>query len=113
MHSPQIAEWILRLVTAPDRAATVVGDLIEESEHRGTIWFWWNVVLTAAAHVWTELRDRPVWMMVLALSGVAKIIVIGVVAANQVTKLWFGQTPDGYFNVPPGGSPLLLLLTAG
>jgi hypothetical protein len=113
MHNPRIAEWILKLVTAPDRAATAVGDLMEESEHRGTAWFWRHVVLTAASHVWSELRERPVWLLVLALSGVAEILVIGVVVANQVTKLWFGQTPDGYFIAPSGGSPLLLLLTAG
>ena len=38
MHNAKAAEWILSLVTAPDRAAATVGDLIES--RAGALRFW-------------------------------------------------------------------------
>jgi hypothetical protein len=39
MRKAVVAEWSLSLVTPPDRAASGVGDLLEQSATRGTPWF--------------------------------------------------------------------------
>ena len=35
-----LAHWILSQVTHPDRAAAILGDLLEQSEANGPLWFW-------------------------------------------------------------------------
>jgi hypothetical protein len=54
-----IAEWILALVTTEDRAASTVGDLMEDAEARGAPWFWAGVLGTAFAILWRDLRAEP------------------------------------------------------
>lgn len=81
MHSAAIAEWVLSLVAAPDRAASTVGDLVEEVASRGIFWFWSNVLRTAGSHLWHDLTVSPLRMLELALWGVA---------ASWVLSLMFG-----------------------
>jgi hypothetical protein len=47
MRRASIAEWILSRATTPERAATIVGDLVEGAESHGTVWFWLSVIQTA------------------------------------------------------------------
>ncbi|HEY1501072.1 MAG TPA: hypothetical protein VGF88_15960 [Acidobacteriaceae bacterium] len=49
MKGTRIAERLLSCVTTPARAASQVGDLLELSRSRGTLWFW-RAVLGNAAH---------------------------------------------------------------
>lgn len=63
MRSASAAEWILSLFTPPDRAASIVGDLTEESSARGALWFWSSVLRTACSHFWRDLSASP-WRMV-------------------------------------------------
>lgn len=73
MHNLQMAEWILNLVTTPDRAASTVGDLAENSRR-----FWADVLRTAGSMVWSDVvRDRK-QMMFLALRGFAFEIGVGI-----------------------------------
>ena len=39
MRNATAAEWILTLTTTNDRAASTVGDLLEETSSRGGLWF--------------------------------------------------------------------------
>ena len=40
MRGTRFAEWLLRRVTTPKHAAAQVGDLLEVSRSRGSLWFW-------------------------------------------------------------------------
>jgi len=71
MRNAAAAEWILSLVSAPDRAASTVGDLVEEASARGTLWFWSSVLQTAGSHLWNDLCVSPLRTVGLALWGVA------------------------------------------
>lgn len=69
MRSARLAEWILSLVMPPDRAASTVGDLLEECPPRGPLWFWSNVLRTARSHLWRDVIASPVEMLGLASPG--------------------------------------------
>jgi hypothetical protein len=47
MNTASIAEWVLSRFTTPERAASIVGDLVESTGRRGTVWFWFSVMRTA------------------------------------------------------------------
>jgi len=61
MRKAELAELILSLATSQDRAATIVGDLLEQDD-----WFWISVLRTAVAQMWLQFRTAP-----LALAGIA------------------------------------------
>jgi hypothetical protein len=67
MRNAQVAEWILSLVTTPERAASTVGDLMESAPSRGRFWF--GVLRTAVSLLWRELAANPARMARLAGSG--------------------------------------------
>ena len=68
----RMAEWILSLVLPPERAASTVGDWLEASSERGTIWFWSCVFRTLFARIWSGLTDNPVTMASIGVSGFAR-----------------------------------------
>jgi hypothetical protein len=43
MRKGALAEWILARFIDRQRAASIVGDLIEEQQ-RGAVWFWWSLM---------------------------------------------------------------------
>ena len=47
MNTASIAEWVLSRFTTPGRAASIVGDLTENADSRGGVWFWFSVIRTA------------------------------------------------------------------
>jgi hypothetical protein len=63
----RLAEWSLSLVLPPDRAASAVGDWMEDATARGNVWFWSCVVRTAIARVWSDLAESPFYFAGLAL----------------------------------------------
>lgn len=90
------AEWILSLVTPPDRAASMAGDLIEEGSARGGIWIWRNVWGVWWSHIWRDLRADPLRTVGLAFWGVlAYILAAGSLGILGI--LWRVDThgPDG------------------
>jgi hypothetical protein len=97
MHNATVAEWILSLVAKPDRAASTVGDLVEEASTRGVLWFWSSVLRTAGSHLWHDLSDSPLQMLWLALWGVATYHVLSAMFSLLVFSWWrvdlyhFGQ----------------------
>jgi len=97
MRNTQVAEWILSLVTSPERAASTVGDLLEDAAHRGAAWFWFGAVRTALSMLWREFSGDPAHMMGLAVRGflvqfvflAAYLLVFFIVAG--LTGLFAGQ----------------------
>jgi len=65
----RVAEWMLSLVLTEDRAAAAIGDWMEESDARGSVWFWTCVFRTVGAHVWSEFVESPAEMVWLGLGG--------------------------------------------
>jgi hypothetical protein len=59
MRNAQAAEWILSLVTTPERAGSTIGDLMENAARRGTFWFWMGVARTTLSLLWGGVAERP------------------------------------------------------
>lgn len=55
MHSDRMAEWLLSRWTRRQRAAAIVGDLLEIREQKGALWYW-----LALAGAVLRLAWRPV-----------------------------------------------------
>jgi hypothetical protein len=62
MREGRIAEWILSLVSAPDRAASTVGDLLEDAVTRGWFWFWMCIARTTVSFLGQGLTAAPLPM---------------------------------------------------
>ncbi len=90
MHSINIAEWILALVTTHDRAASTVGDLTERAATRGVVWFWSGVLRTATALLWRDVAEHLARLTGLAFLGLAIYIGIDLVfaALSGVAFFW-------------------------
>jgi hypothetical protein len=85
MRNDRVAEWLLASVAARERAASILGDLRESAATRGELWFWTNVLRTAASLSWRGVADDPrgmltiafrAWLLSLGLSVL--VVVIGV-----------------------------------
>lgn len=80
MSNIRFAEWILSLVSAPDRAVSTAGDLAEGMATYGAVWFWSAVARTAASHVWRGVAE---------MSGrVARAAFVGGFLAVAAGFLW-------------------------
>ncbi len=113
MPKETAAEWILTLVTTPDRATSTVGDLLEEGSGRGACWFWSSVLRTAASHVWRDLCSARGRMIRLAFSGVLEWWAVswglGTVVILEWVQNWpYPYGPNGMY-IPPWGFYGLLI----
>jgi|SRR5579862_2565683 len=68
-RSGGVAQLILSLATAPARAASTVGDLMEVAKTRGSLWFWFNVAGTACSLCWRDFCSAPLRIIWLGLRG--------------------------------------------
>lgn len=93
MRKVALAEWILALTVAPDRAATTVGDLVEDASTRGVLWFWSSVLWTALSHLLRDLSAAPFRMVKLALWGWVIEFLLLMVSAESLIYTW-GQIHD-------------------
>jgi hypothetical protein len=66
MRRDTIAEWILATVTEPERAATIVGDLLEAPATREGARFWFPVLRSAGSLLWGGFAAGPRRMLSLA-----------------------------------------------
>ena len=71
MRNTSRPEILLSLFTSEDRAAAIVGDLTEERQHRGSLWFWLSVLRTSFALCRKTVADAPLTMAMLAMAGCA------------------------------------------
>jgi hypothetical protein len=62
---------LFSLFTSPDWAEAIAGDLAEEREQHGGIWFWLHVARTTLALWRNTLTDAPVVVLIVALAGCA------------------------------------------
>ncbi len=93
MRDGIVAEWILRLVTTPDRAASIAGDLLEEASSRGIVWFWLNLFGTVASQLFEELRDARLRMLWLAVSGLVESWFVTMAFLNIAIQVWMRFWP--------------------
>lgn len=52
MRNLVVAEWLLARNTTKARAASIIGDLIEDGHGRGGIGFWWSLCTILCSFVW-------------------------------------------------------------
>src|SRR5215471_1303354 len=84
MRSTRVAEWVLAQVTSRERAAAVIGDLLEKVPARGQLWFWWSVATTTVALVWRDVAANPMRMLGLAFGAILLQFALLFVAAVAV-----------------------------
>src|SRR5262245_16217603 len=117
MRNARLAQWLLSLVTTPDRAASTVGDLLEDRATSGPIRFWASVLFTVLALLWRDLAASPRRMAGLALYGVvlqflfiflfAMVVFIGMLIAFAAT----GAKGSGPItDLPTFASPTVIAL---
>lgn len=69
MRKDRIAEWLLVLVTSRERAASIVGDMMESADTHGSAWFWTSVLRATASLLWRGFAANPRGMLGLAFFG--------------------------------------------
>jgi hypothetical protein len=94
MRRDRFAEGLLSLVAPADHAASTVGDLMEEADARGSLWFWQSVVRVAFSLLVRDLLAVPLTMV--AASAFSWFLYMGLCLALSlggyvvVTLLWGG-----------------------
>ncbi len=66
-----VVEGLLSLFTSSDRAEAIAGDLAQEREQHGWIWFWLHVARTTLALWRSAVTDAPVVVLLVAVAGCA------------------------------------------
>jgi hypothetical protein len=70
---------LLALFTSDERASEIWGDLREESQTHGRVWFWSHVVRTAGALCWSGFRRAPFRTVGAGLAGFSLFEVISLI----------------------------------
>ena len=92
MRRDSVAERLLSLVAPSDRAASAVGDLMEEEGARGGFWFWRSVLRLALSLLIRDLAFAPIamtvscamaWFLYMLVS-----LVLGFLGYVAVTVVW-------------------------
>ncbi len=96
MRSIHIAEWLLRLVTSRDRAASAVGDLVEQAPTRNRFWFWSGILRTAASLLWRDLAENPARITGVAFMGVAVDVATSLLCAGLTGAAFFVAAQSGH-----------------
>jgi hypothetical protein len=73
MPEARLAERMLSMVVTPDRAASIIGDLLEGSPGGRTPWF--SVARIGISLLSKDVSARPARMLVLATSGMVMNLV--------------------------------------
>jgi hypothetical protein len=76
MPKADAAEWFLRLLTTPDRAAGLAGDMSEEGRVS-----WWDTLRTAATLFFRNSASQPFRIALLILFGVFLTVVGALVSS--------------------------------
>jgi hypothetical protein len=94
-------ERLFSLLTSSDRAIAIAGDLVEEREQRGCIWFWLHVVRITFALCRNAATDAPLRVLALMLIGLTLLsgpAFGGVAAVLLVPALT--DSPVGWIALP-------------
>ena len=77
MRDTTRAETLLSLFTSPENATAIAGDLTEERQHHGSIWFWIHVSSTLIALWRNAVTSAPLANLRLAAAGSALFATTG------------------------------------
>ena len=94
-------EMLFSLFTSSGHAVAIAGDLAEEREQRGSIWFWLHVVSVTLALWRSAATEAPLRMLALVLAGLALLSAPafgGVAAVFLVPRLM--DSPVGWIALP-------------
>jgi hypothetical protein len=94
-------ERLFSLFTSSDRAVAMAGDLAEEREQRGGIWFWLHVVGVTLALWRNAATEAPLRVLALVLAGIGLLMAPafgGVAAVFLVPQL--RESPMGWIGLP-------------
>src|SRR5918996_179592 len=94
-------ERLFSLFTSSDRAVAMAGDLAEERERRGWIWFWLHVIRITFVLWRNAATEAPLRVLALVLVGVALLSAPafgGVAAVFLVPQLM--DSPVGWIALP-------------
>ena len=92
MRRDRVAEYLVSLVAPPERAASAVGDLMEEAGERGRVWFWSSVTRLWLSMLGRDLVRTPfamaassaiAWFLYMGLS-----VVLALAGYIAVTLIW-------------------------
>jgi len=118
MRKARIAEWILSLVTSPERAASTVGDLLETES---TFRFWLAVIRTACFVVWHDFSREWPRTLGFATVGLLAYYTLPIIFAVGYGIAWglilmiangLGIADLGHLSNPPLGSTNALIRTS-
>jgi hypothetical protein len=76
MRKARIAEWMVSLVSSPERAVSTVGDLLESAAERGPFWFWISVARTTLSLLWRGFTAE--WVRMLGFGALGLLIAFAV-----------------------------------
>jgi hypothetical protein len=89
MRSEFVAEWILARLTTRSRAASVVGDLLENRSEKGTLWFWRSFAGIVLAVAWRRpLAFVAAFYLGLHSIGALSMPIYGIHAAHRPPEMW-------------------------
>ena len=104
MRKARFAEWLLRSVTTPERAASTAGDLVESAPEHGEWWFWRSLLGTVGSQMWRGVATNPRAMLALAFRASLWILVYqflylhlygGVFFIHFMMGRWIGRRAPG------------------
>ena len=84
---------LLSLFTVPDRAESITGDLTEEREVRGSVWFWFHGFRTIFALFTGALASAP--LMALALFALGFVLFVALASAGVAAVFLFPFVGSG------------------
>ena len=90
MRNASIAEWILCRLTSKERAASMVGDLVEIGMRKGPFWFWMSLAGVALSLTW---RRPPAFVAALY----AGMWTFGEFI-NTADSIYVRHQPQGFWN---------------
>jgi hypothetical protein len=79
MSKEAVAERMLEMITTSERAASIVGDLLEETSNRHALWFWFSSLKIFASHLLQDLRNHWLRMIWLGFSEFLGFVIAGIV----------------------------------
>jgi hypothetical protein len=89
MRSEFVAEWILARLTTRSRAASIIGDLLENRSEKGTLWFWRSFAGIVLAVAWRRpLAFVAAFFLGLHALGALQMPIYGVDAAHRPPEAW-------------------------
>jgi hypothetical protein len=89
MRSEFVAEWILARLTTRSRAASIVGDLLENRSEKGTLWFWRSFAGIVLAVAWRRpLAFAAAFFLGLHGLGALQMPIYGMYAAHRPPQEW-------------------------